>query len=229
MSFKKILTCSRCQRTSSVEDEKFPEDLYALLIKYSLSQILWICKPCYIEDNLTSIEGMHHVEDEIKLLNAKFQKMESDISEIKSVIQKLQFVTNDNFAALFKHEMKMEEGFNFDKNSPKICSLPGYNQNVNSYKGEISGVDSDSSLTSEENQKNLNTFDVIDGCKRTNLHSSSTPKNNRNEGIQAFALSADYQTEDSLSSSFSCSGSFDSNNKILAEANTFQKETKRSS
>lgn len=48
------MKCYHCCRTVPIDEDGFPEDLYNLIHKYNINQLLWICKHCKEGTDLTS-------------------------------------------------------------------------------------------------------------------------------------------------------------------------------
>ncbi|CAL1271289.1 unnamed protein product [Larinioides sclopetarius] len=85
MSFSKKLPCGLCSRKVSVQEEKFPEDLYDLLLKYSIPRLYWICRSCDKEYFDNDHEEIFNLKDEIKLLKTRVENLEFNMSKLADV------------------------------------------------------------------------------------------------------------------------------------------------
>ncbi|GBM50125.1 hypothetical protein AVEN_185509-1 [Araneus ventricosus] len=86
MSFitQKVLLCSLCEKIVPVEEDNFPTDLHALLSKYCIPQLHWICKSCEKQNVFkSSFRKRSNLEDDVKLLKAKVESLEIEVTEIK--------------------------------------------------------------------------------------------------------------------------------------------------
>ncbi|GBM50122.1 hypothetical protein AVEN_185506-1 [Araneus ventricosus] len=82
MSFSKKLPCGLCSKKVFIEDENFPEDLYDLLLKYSIPRLYWICRSCDKEYFDNDHGEIFNLKDEMKLLKTRVQTLEFDMSKI---------------------------------------------------------------------------------------------------------------------------------------------------
>lgn len=80
MSFitQKTLMCGFCQSKETIEERNFPEELHALLSKYRIPQIVWVCDSCALPKNLKyDSTNQLNIENEVQLLKRKVQELES--------------------------------------------------------------------------------------------------------------------------------------------------------
>ncbi|XP_035227884.1 cyclic GMP-AMP synthase-like isoform X1 [Stegodyphus dumicola] len=78
MSFRKCLVCNYCKRKVSISDESFPENLFDLITKYKIDQLLWICKACKISCHHSCCSSKNDVNE-----------VHQELLEIKEVLQHL--------------------------------------------------------------------------------------------------------------------------------------------
>ncbi|CAL1271296.1 unnamed protein product [Larinioides sclopetarius] len=151
MSFKtqKILLCALCEKIISVEEEGFPEDLHALLSKYCIPQLYWLCKSCEKQNAFkSSFRKESNLEDEIKLLKAKVESLEIEMTEIKKLVALKARDYNSSFLSSsgFSGESSLDMGFpNADGNS--CISFRNY-RNVDCHRSTSEGCQGDSSCSS---------------------------------------------------------------------------------
>ncbi|XP_015927272.1 cyclic GMP-AMP synthase-like receptor [Parasteatoda tepidariorum] len=106
MSFVKCLNCDVCKRYFNISDEHFPEELYDLIKKYNIDQLIWLCQVCKAEK-----------DDSPRFMNVLMGEVKNNTEELKNINDML-INMNDSIQSIQKSKTfdlrKADDYNNFD-------------------------------------------------------------------------------------------------------------------
>ncbi|XP_055937830.1 cyclic GMP-AMP synthase-like receptor 1 [Argiope bruennichi] len=199
MSFvtQKVLLCALCEKIVSVEEDNFPEDLHALLSKYCIPQLHWICKSCEKQNSLKNSFGKRSdLEDDMKLIKAKLENLEFEVTEIKKFVNLKSkdydsgFVSSSGFSGESSSDMDYpntegNSGINFrtyrkvDCHSANSEDFQRVEHCSSSELNYSQHVDSCSSSVIQDDQRSISSSSSFSSLKSVKTCFSAVPQENR--------------------------------------------------
>ncbi|GFQ72904.1 mab-21 domain-containing protein [Trichonephila clavata] len=152
MSFitEKTVMCHFCEIKGTIEDNNFPEELHALLCKYRIPQILWVCDSCLPLQSLKpGSKNRLNLEDDVQLLKKKVEELESRMNN-------LTFNTEFSSEEAVNTSFEREYSIGHASTGPKVYRKVDVDSPGEFHRSRSASPNSSCSFTSDDNSPKKN-------------------------------------------------------------------------
>ncbi|GFR15766.1 mab-21 domain-containing protein [Trichonephila clavata] len=177
--------CHFCEIKGTIEDNNFPEELHALLCKYRIPQILWVCDSCLPLQSLKpGSKNRLNLEDDVQLLKKKVEELESRMNN-------LTFNTEFSSEEAVNTSFEREYSIGHASTGPKVYRKVDVDSPGEFHRSRSASPNSSCSFTSDDNSPKKNK-EAKEALKIMHVIINEKIKIDENESVKSATAVTDF-------------------------------------